>query len=192
MSAPIPKLSVVIPVYNEEQVLPQPVRAAVPGARRARHQPTSACSSTTAARTARRRCCGSSFSARPRETRVVLFHANFGQHSAIMAGLAYARGEYVRDARRRPAESARGDRQAVAKLDQGYDYVGTIRQQRQDMLWRRMLPRRIMNAMREWITPVSITDQGCMMRGYARSVVTRSIRRAKSTPSFRRWPRCTR
>ena len=28
------------------------------------------------------------------------------------------------------------------------------------------------NKLREWITPVRITDQGCMMRGYARSVVT--------------------
>jgi undecaprenyl-phosphate 4-deoxy-4-formamido-L-arabinose transferase len=55
-------------------------------------------------------------------------------------------------------------------LEQGYDYVGTIRQQRQDSLWRRWFSRRI-NRLRELITPVRITDQGCMMRGYARSVV---------------------
>ena len=35
------------------------------------------------------------FQLRPKHTRVVLFHANFGQHSAVMAGLSYARGEYV-------------------------------------------------------------------------------------------------
>jgi len=58
----------------------------------------------------------------------------------------------------------------VGMLDQGYDYVGTIRQQRQDYLWRRMLSKGV-NKLREWITPVRITDQGCMMRGYARSVV---------------------
>jgi undecaprenyl-phosphate 4-deoxy-4-formamido-L-arabinose transferase len=56
-------------------------------------------------------------------------------------------------------------------LDRGYDYVGTVRQDRQDMLWRRMLSRG-MNDIRERITPVRITDQGCMMRGYSRSVVT--------------------
>ena len=59
----------------------------------------------------------------------------------------------------------------VDMLDQGYDYVGTIRQQRQDRLWRRTLSKGV-NKLREWITPVRITDQGCMMRGYARSVVT--------------------
>ncbi len=110
------------------------------------------------------------FSARPQETRVVLFHANFGQHSAVMAGLAYARGEYVvtldADLQNPPEEIGK----LVAKLDQGYDYVGTIRQQRQDSLWRRSFSKAI-NKIREWITPVRITDQGCMMRGYARSVV---------------------
>ena len=105
------------------------VRAALSGARRARHHATSACSSTTAARTARRRCCASSFSSGRDETRVVLFHANFGQHSAVMAGLAYARGEYVitldADLQNPPEEIGK----LVEKLDQGYDYVGTIRRQ---------------------------------------------------------------
>ena len=111
------------------------------------------------------------FQARPANTRVVLFHANFGQHSAVMAGLSYARGDYVvtldADLQNPPEEIGK----LVEKLDKGYDYVGTIRQQRQDTLWRRLLSR-TMNAIRERITPVRITDQGCMMRGYARSVVT--------------------
>src|SRR6202453_4586117 len=111
------------------------------------------------------------FSLRPRHTRVVLFHANFGQHSAVMAGLAYARGEYVitldADLQNPPEEIGK----LVGMLDQGYDYVGTIRQQRQDSWWRRWFSKRI-NKLRELITPVRITDQGCMMRGYARSVVT--------------------
>jgi undecaprenyl-phosphate 4-deoxy-4-formamido-L-arabinose transferase len=101
----------------------------------------------------------------------VLFHANFGQHSAVMAGLAYARGEYVvtldADLQNPPEEIGK----LVAMLEQGYDYVGTIRQQRQDSWWRRWFSKRI-NKLRELITPVRITDQGCMMRGYARSVVT--------------------
>jgi undecaprenyl-phosphate 4-deoxy-4-formamido-L-arabinose transferase len=59
----------------------------------------------------------------------------------------------------------------VEMLDKGYDYVGTIRQKRQDSLWRRTLSDG-MNRLRERITPVRITDQGCMMRGYSRSVVT--------------------
>jgi undecaprenyl-phosphate 4-deoxy-4-formamido-L-arabinose transferase len=101
----------------------------------------------------------------------VLFHANFGQHSAVMAGLSYARGDYVvtldADLQNPPEEIGK----LVEMLDQGYDYVGTIRQQRRDYLWRRLLSKG-MNNIRERITPVRITDQGCMMRGYARSVVT--------------------
>jgi len=88
-----------------------------------------------------------------------------------MAGLAYARGEYVvtldADLQNPPEEIGK----LVGMLDQGYDYVGTIRQQRQDSWWRRWFSKRI-NRLREMITPVRITDQGCMMRGYARSVVS--------------------
>jgi undecaprenyl-phosphate 4-deoxy-4-formamido-L-arabinose transferase len=87
-----------------------------------------------------------------------------------MAGLSYARGEYIvtldADLQNPPEEIHK----LVEKLDQGFDYVGTIRQKRQDKLWRRSLSRGV-NKVREWITPVRITDQGCMMRGYSRSVV---------------------
>ena len=58
----------------------------------------------------------------------------------------------------------------LAELDAGHDYVGTIRMQRQDVAWRRYASRFI-NEIRERTTRVRITDQGCMFRGYARSVV---------------------
>ena len=124
-------------------------------------------------------------------TRVVLFHANFGQHSAVMAGLAYARGEYVvtldADLQNPPEEIGK----LVGKLDEGYDYVGTIRQQRQDSLWRRMLLQGASTRSASWITPVRITDQGCMMRGYARSVVDGAQPDPRSQHVHsRRWRRC--
>ncbi|HUX74473.1 MAG TPA: glycosyltransferase [Steroidobacteraceae bacterium] len=165
-----PKLSVVIPVYNEEAVLP---------ALFARLYPSLDALSVSyeclfvddGSRDRSAALLREQFARRPRETRVVLFHANFGQHSAVMAGLSYARGEYVvtldADLQNPPEEIGK----LVAKLDEGYDYVGTIRGQRQDRLWRRGFSRAI-NRLREWITPVRITDQGCMMRGYSRSIVT--------------------
>jgi undecaprenyl-phosphate 4-deoxy-4-formamido-L-arabinose transferase len=165
----MPKLSVVIPVYNEEQVLPSLF---------ARLYPALDALGTTyecvfindGSKDRSLALLRQQFQLRPRETRVVMFHANFGQHSAVMAGLAHARGEYVvtldADLQNPPEEIGK----LVGMLDQGYDYVGTIRQQRQDYLWRRMLSKGV-NKLREWITPVRITDQGCMMRGYARSVV---------------------
>ena len=164
-----PKLSIVIPVYNEEAVLPalfKRLYSALDGLQVSFEivfvNDGSKDRSVALLR--------EQFARRPRETRVVLFHANFGQHSAIMAGFSYARGEYVitldADLQNPPEEIGK----LVEKLAEGYDYVGTIRQQRQDVLWRRMFSRAI-NKVRERITPVRITDQGCMMRGYARSVV---------------------
>lgn len=170
MARSAPKLSVVIPVYNEEAVLPALFTRlyAALDALGLRYECVFV---NDGSRDRSAALLREQYQRRPRETRVVLFHANFGQHSAVMAGLAHARGEYVvtldADLQNPPEEIGK----LVAKLDEGYDYVGTIRQQRQDKLWRRGFSRAI-NRLREWLTPVRITDQGCMMRGYARSVVT--------------------
>ena len=165
-----PKLSVVIPVYNEEAVLPTLFARLYPSLD-ALKIPFEIVYVNDGSKDRSVALLRQQFSARPHETRVVLFHANFGQHAAVMAGLAYARGEYIvtldADLQNPPEEIGK----LVGMLDQGYDYVGTIRQQRQDSLWRRSFSK-VINKIREWITPVRITDQGCMMRGYARSVVT--------------------
>ncbi len=168
--APIPKLTVVIPVYNEEAVLPT-LFARLYRTLDALGVSYEIVFVNDGSRDRSVALLRQQFSLRPQHTRVVLFHANFGQHSAVMAGLAYARGDYVvtldADLQNPPEEIGK----LVSMLDQGYDYVGTIRQQRQDSLWRRWFSKRL-NRLRELITPVRITDQGCMMRGYARSVVT--------------------
>jgi undecaprenyl-phosphate 4-deoxy-4-formamido-L-arabinose transferase len=167
---PTPTLSVVIPVYNEELVLPTLFARLYP-ALDALGISYECVFVNDGSRDRSVALLRQQFERRPLETRVVIFHANFGQHSAIMAGFAYARGDYVvtldADLQNPPEEIGR----LVEKLTEGYDYVGTIRQQRQDTLWRRSFSKAI-NKLREWITPVRITDQGCMMRGYARSVVT--------------------
>src|SRR5260370_18511107 len=170
MPAPDPKLSVVIPVHNEEQVLP-PLFARLYPALDALGISYECVFVNDVSRYHSVALLRQQFQRRPKHSRVVLFHANFGQHSAVMAGLSYSRGEYVvtldADLQNPPEEIGK----LVEMLDQGYDYVGTIRQQRQDTLGRRLVANG-MNNIRERITPVRITDQGCMMRGYARSVVT--------------------
>jgi undecaprenyl-phosphate 4-deoxy-4-formamido-L-arabinose transferase len=164
-----PKLSIVIPVYNEEAVLPT-LFSRLYAALDALSISFEIVFVNDGSRDRSVALLRQQFSLRPESTRVVLFHANFGQHSAVMAGLAYSRGEYVitldADLQNPPEEIGK----LVGMLDQGYDYVGTIRQQRQDSLWRLTFSKAI-NKIREWITPVRITDQGCMMRGYSRSVV---------------------
>jgi undecaprenyl-phosphate 4-deoxy-4-formamido-L-arabinose transferase len=89
-----PKLSVVIPVYNEEAVLPTLFSRLYPtlDALGIAYEVVFINDGSKDKSVALLR---QQFGARPRHTRIVLFHANFGQHSAVMAGLAYARGEYV-------------------------------------------------------------------------------------------------
>ena len=55
-------------------------------------------------------------------------------------------------------------------MDKGHDYVGSIRRQRNDSWWRHVASR-MMNKMRERITRIKMTDQGCMMRAYSRGVI---------------------
>jgi undecaprenyl-phosphate 4-deoxy-4-formamido-L-arabinose transferase len=107
---------------------------------------------------------------RPDVTRAVLFHSNFGQHMAIMAGFEYSRGEYIitldADLQNPPEEIDA----LVNELLQGHDYVGTIRADRRDSFFRKFASR-AMNHLREKITRITMTDQGCMLRGYSRHIV---------------------
>ncbi|HTW75011.1 MAG TPA: glycosyltransferase [Steroidobacteraceae bacterium] len=164
-----PQLSVIIPVYDEEQVLPKLFQRLYP-ALDALGRTYEIVFVNDGSRDRSAALLRAQFEQRPDVTRVVLFAGNFGQHRAILAGFAHARGRYVvtldADLQNPPEEIER----IVAQMDAGHDYVGTIRRQRQDAVWRRWASR-LMNTLRERITHVRITDQGCMFRGYARGVV---------------------
>ena len=162
-------ISLVIPVYNEEEVLAALFARLYP-ALDALGRSYEIIFVDDGSRDRSVAILREQFERRPEVTRVVLFTANFGQHRAILAGFAHARGRYVitldADLQNPPEEIAR----VVAELDAGHDYVGTIRQQRQDVVWRRWASQFI-NRLRERTTHIRITDHGCMFRGYARSVV---------------------
>ena len=103
-------------------------------------------------------------------SRVLLFNGNFGQHMAIMAGFEHSRGQRVvtldADLQNPPEEI----NHLLQKMDQGFDYVGSIRSCRNDVWWRRIASR-AMNYFREKITSIKMTDQGCMLRAYSRDIV---------------------
>ena len=110
------------------------------------------------------------FKLRPDVTRVILFNGNFGQHKAIMAGFEHCRGKRIvtldADLQNPPEDIGN----LLAKMDEGYDYVGSIRRQRNDSAWRH-LASRAMNRLRERITHIKMTDQGCMLRAYSRDII---------------------
>src|SRR5262249_56103234 len=58
----------------------------------------------------------------------------------------------------------------MPEMDRGHDYVGTIRRKRQHSVLRRYASR-AMNKVREHVTRVRMTDQGCMLRAYSRDIV---------------------
>ncbi|GAO35494.1 UDP-4-amino-4-deoxy-L-arabinose-oxoglutarate aminotransferase [Sulfuricella sp. T08] len=110
------------------------------------------------------------FQKRPDVTRVVLFNGNFGQHMAIMAGFEHCRGQRIvtldADLQNPPEDIGR----LLAKMDEGHDYIGSIRRMRQDSWWRGAASR-AMNSLRERITRIKMTDQGCMLRAYSRDII---------------------
>ena len=164
-----PQLSVVIPVYNEEAGL---------AALFARLYPALDALGVTyevifvndGSRDRSAAMLKDQFAARPDVTRVVLFNANYGQHLAIIAGFERVRGERIvtldADLQNPPEEIGK----LLAAMDAGADYVGGVRRKREDAWWRRAASR-VMNRLRERITRIRMTDQGCMLRAYSRDIV---------------------
>jgi undecaprenyl-phosphate 4-deoxy-4-formamido-L-arabinose transferase len=173
-SHPTLALSVVIPVYNEEQNLPAlftriyPVLDAL--GRRYEIIFTNDGSADRSIDLLR-----AQHAQRPDVTRVIDFNANYGQHMAIMAGFERVRGEIVvtldADLQNPPEEIPK----LLAAIDAGHDYVGGFRIARQDPPFRTWASR-IINTVREHTTSITMTDQGCMLRAYRRPIIDAIVR----------------
>jgi undecaprenyl-phosphate 4-deoxy-4-formamido-L-arabinose transferase len=165
----MPVLSVVIPVYNEEDSLASLFARLYPAldALGLRYEIIFI---NDGSRDRSAHVLAEQFKQRPEVTRVILFNGNFGQHRAILAGFAHARGERIvtldADLQNPPEDISL----LLAAMDQGHDYVGSIRRMRQDSAWRRWASQ-AMNRLRARLTRIEMTDQGCMMRAYSRNVV---------------------
>ena len=164
-----PEVSIVIPVYNEEDGLQALFDRLYP-ALDALKRSYEVIFINDGSKDRSPAILREQFQKRPEVTRVVLFNGNFGQHKAILAGFAYSRGQRIitldADLQNPPEDIAN----LLAKMDEGYDYVGSIRRQRNDSAWRH-LASRAMNHLRERITRIKMTDQGCMMRAYDRRII---------------------
>jgi len=165
----LPALSVIIPVYNEQDVLPALFDRLYP-VLDALGEPYEVIFVNDGSRDRSPQILAEQFRRRPEVTRVVLFNGNFGQHMAILAGFEYVRGAVAitldADLQNPPEEIPR----LVAAVRAGHDYVGTVRRQRNDTAFRRVASR-LMNRLRENITHIQMTDQGCMLRAYDRALV---------------------
>ena len=182
---PAPQLSIVIPVYNEQEGLQALFDRLYPAMDQLQAKLNLLYEIIFVNDGSKDRSAGmlaAQFDLRPDTTRVVLFQNNFGQHMAIMAGFEYARGESIitldADLQNPPEEIAL----LAAELIKGHDYVGTIRSNRQDS-WFRKTASRAMNHLRQRITRITMTDQGCMLRGYSRRIVN-LVRQCNESNTF--------
>ncbi|WP_145490674.1 undecaprenyl-phosphate 4-deoxy-4-formamido-L-arabinose transferase [Yersinia aleksiciae] len=165
----IKKVSVVIPVYNEQESLPALIER-TSAACKLLTQPyeiilvddgssDNSADILTAAANAPDSCIIA-----------VLLNRNYGQHSAIMAGFNQVSGDLVitldADLQNPPEEIPR----LVTVAEEGYDVVGTVRANRQDSLFRKTASRMI-NMMIQRATGKSMGDYGCMLRAYRRHIV---------------------
>jgi undecaprenyl-phosphate 4-deoxy-4-formamido-L-arabinose transferase len=119
---------------------------------------------------------------RPEQMRIIHFNANFGQHMALMAGFEHVKGEIIitldADLQNPPEEISR----LVKLIQEGHDYVGGIRKNRQDTFFRRYASI-LNNWLRYKMTKIRLTDQGCMLRAYRRSLINLMIA-SKETSLF--------
>jgi undecaprenyl-phosphate 4-deoxy-4-formamido-L-arabinose transferase len=100
----------------------------------------------------------------------VFLNRNYGQHAAILAGFTESAGEVVvtldADLQNPPEEIPR----LVEAMLGGCDVVGTIRTNRHDTLFRR-LSSYLTNRIVQRVTGVMMHDYGCMLRAYRREIV---------------------
>lgn len=166
---PIKTVSIVIPVYNEEDSLPALLE-----------RTQAACAKLTQDYEIVLVDDGSSdnsanlltAAAEAADSHVVavLLNRNYGQHSAIMAGFKRAHGDLIvtldADLQNPPEEIPN----LVEAAEKGYDVVGTIRMNRQDSLFRKTASKLINLVIRKTTGRV-MSDYGCMLRAYRRPIV---------------------
>jgi len=162
-------LSVVVPVYNEEDnvgPLVEQLRASLDALGRP-YELIFVDDGSIDATAARLR----EAAARVPALRVVRLRGNFGQTAALAAGFDQARGEFVismdGDGQNDPADIPR----LLDKLREGYDVVSGWRRERQDPFWSRRVPSHLANGLISWITGVHLHDYGCALKVYRREIL---------------------
>ncbi len=164
MGAEGPFLSVVVPFFNEEANVDALFARLVPACRATGRSFEVVCVDD-GSKDATAEKLAAVAAAHP-EVVVRSFARNFGQHAAVTAGFALARGRFVvtldADLQNPPEEIVN----LVRQFDAGHDYVGTIRRGRDDTAFRK-LASRIVSATTRRMSGIQISDFGCMLRGYS-------------------------
>jgi len=164
------ELSLVIPIYNEEENLPLLLEA-VNAAMNPMKRSWEVIFVDDGSRDKSLEILRSFSQQEPGCVRVISFRRNFGQTAAIAAGLDHAKGDIIilldADMQNDPADIPL----LLAKLDEGYDLVSGWRKDRKDNRITRTLPSNIANGLISWVTGVRLHDYGCTLKAYRREAL---------------------
>jgi glycosyltransferase involved in cell wall biosynthesis len=164
-----PKVSVVVPFFNEEESI-QPMHAAIVAAVTPLGVPFEMVFVDDGSKDGTARI-GGELAQQDSRLRVVKFRRNCGQTAAMAAGIEHARGEVIitmdGDLQNDPADIGL----FLQKMDEGFDIVVGWRHNRQDKLVSRKIPSMIANRLIGKVTGVPIKDNGCSLKAYRASLI---------------------
>lgn len=165
------KLSVVVPVYNEQENLPI-LHQAIHKALDPLQISWEVILVDDGSKDNSPQVLESLACADPEHVRVLELRRNFGQTAAIAAGIDHSCGEVVvlmdADMQNDPADIP----MMLEKVEEGYDVVSGWRIKRQDAFLTRTLPSHMANWMISQVTGVRLHDYGCTLKAYRREVIT--------------------
>lgn len=163
-------LSLIIPVYNEEENLPL-LHTSIDQALAPLKDTWEVIFVDDGSRDGSFNVLRSLVEKDPEHVRVLSFRRNFGQTAAIAAGIDHACGEIIvlldADMQNDPADIP----MLLAKLDEGYDLVSGWRKDRKDNRLTRTIPSNLANGLISWTTGVHLHDYGCTLKAYRRDVL---------------------
>ena len=162
-------ISIVVPVYNEKESLPEFIRRTME-VLDGLSNPAELILVDDGSRDGSPAIISEAAQQHPGRITGVFFNRNYGQHTAVIAGLSESRGDIVitldADLQNPPEEIPK----LVNKALEGYDVVGTVRVGRRDSAFRKIFSW-LINRITAKATGVRMKDYGCMLRAYSRPVV---------------------
>ena len=164
-----PEISVVIPLFNEEESIPA-LHQSLTAALESYGHPYEIIIVDDGSRDRSYELLAD-LAQRDSRLSVIRLRRNFGQTAAFAAGFDYARGDVVitmdADLQNDPADIPK----LMAQIDAGFDIVSGWRKDRQDRLLDRRLPSVLANRLISNVTDVRLHDYGCSLKAYRGNIL---------------------
>ena len=163
-------LSIVVPVYNEEESLPELIDKIVTSLKGTGLSYEIICVDDGSTKDNSAKWLKEETLTCP-NLKAVLLRRNYGQTAAMAAGFDEARGDVIvtldADLQNPPEEIPR----LLEELNKGYDLVSGWRKNRKDAALTRLLPSKIANWLIGQLTGVKLHDYGCSLKAYRKELI---------------------